>query len=193
MKLFRTLILWPLLRDPLRTALTALAVALGIAVVVAIDLAGDAATANGGIDERWIGRLAALPIEARFAPVVETQIEIEHVGSLPLYGLDFVAGRSPRARASTSNCAAIMDISAYSRSSPRVNVPAWTEASSPPRRSSAAMRAPASWICCIVNLREELPVYYAKLGYSETGASPIPAELETKLRCHFIEMMKALA
>ena len=110
MKLLRTLILRPLLRDPLRTALTVLAVALGIAVVVAIDLAGDAATgsfrssletlvgkadlaisANGGIDERWIGRLSALPIEARFAPVVEAQIEIEHVGSLPLYGLDFVA------------------------------------------------------------------------------------------------------
>ena len=83
MKLLRTLILRPLLRDPLRTALTALAVALGIAVVVAIDLAGDAATgsfrssletlagktdleisANGGVDEQWVGRLASLPIDA---------------------------------------------------------------------------------------------------------------------------------
>ncbi len=110
MRLFRTLVLRPLLRDPLRTALTALAVALGIAVVVAIDLAGDAATgsfrssletlagkadlgisANGGLDERWIGRLASLPIDAKFAPVVEAQIEIAGVGSLPLYGLDFVA------------------------------------------------------------------------------------------------------
>ncbi len=110
MKLLRTLILRPLLRDPLRTALTTLAVALGIAVVVAIDLAGDAATgsfrssletlagktdleisANGGIDEQWIGRLAGLPIDARFAPLVESQIEIEGVGALPLYGLDFVA------------------------------------------------------------------------------------------------------
>ncbi|MBZ5621174.1 MAG: ABC transporter permease, partial [Acidobacteriia bacterium] len=89
MKLLRTLILRPLRRDLLRTALTVLSVALGIAVVVAIDLAGDAATgsfrssmetlagktdleilANGGIDERWIGRLAALPFNARFAPVV---------------------------------------------------------------------------------------------------------------------------
>jgi putative ABC transport system permease protein len=110
MKLFRTLILRPLLRDPLRTALTTLAVALGIAVVVAIDLAGEAATgsfrssletlagkadlaisANGGLDERWIGRLASLPIDAKFAPLVEAQIEIAGVGSLPLYGLDFVA------------------------------------------------------------------------------------------------------
>jgi putative ABC transport system permease protein len=121
MRLFRTLILRPLLRDPLRTALTALAVALGIAVVVAIDLAGDAATgsfrssletlvgkadlaisANGGIDERWIGRLSALPIEAKFAPVVEAQIVIANVGSLPLYGLDFVAeARSEDARDGT--------------------------------------------------------------------------------------------
>lgn len=45
----------------------------------------------------------------------------------------------------------------------------------------------------IVNLREELPAYYTKLGYSETGASPFPAEVETKLPCHFIEMTKALA
>lgn len=140
MKLLRTLILRPLLGDPLRTALTLLAVALGIAVVVAIDLAGDAATgsfrssletlagktdleisANGGIDEQWIGRLASLPIEARFAPLVEAQIGTGGRGprtggrgsglrgrgseggwrglgaasisleSVPLYGLDFVA------------------------------------------------------------------------------------------------------
>jgi predicted N-acetyltransferase YhbS len=45
----------------------------------------------------------------------------------------------------------------------------------------------------IVNLRGELPAYYAKLGYSETGTSPFPAEVETKLPCHFIEMTKALA
>src|ERR1700678_3225321 len=110
MKLLRTLILRPLLRDPLRTALTILAVALGVAVVVAIDLAGDAATgsfqssletlagktdleisANGGIDEQWIGRLAALPINTRFAPVIEAQAGIAGIGSIPFYGLDFVA------------------------------------------------------------------------------------------------------
>jgi predicted N-acetyltransferase YhbS len=45
----------------------------------------------------------------------------------------------------------------------------------------------------IVNLREELPAYYAKLGYSDTGTSPFPADVETKLPCHFIEMSKALA
>ena len=46
MKLLRMLILRPLWRDPLRTALTAIAVALGVAVVVAIDLSGDAATGS---------------------------------------------------------------------------------------------------------------------------------------------------
>jgi GNAT superfamily N-acetyltransferase len=44
----------------------------------------------------------------------------------------------------------------------------------------------------IVNLREELPAYYTKLGYAETGASPFPAEVQTKLPCHFIEMSKIL-
>ncbi|HEX3875435.1 MAG TPA: ABC transporter permease, partial [Bryobacteraceae bacterium] len=110
MKLLRTLILRPLVRDPLRTALTWLAVALGIAVVVAIDLAGDAATgsfrssletlagktdleisANGGIEEQWIGRLAALPINVHFAPLVESQILIPRIGSIPIYGLDFIS------------------------------------------------------------------------------------------------------
>src|ERR1700678_3123996 len=110
MKLLRTLILRPLIRDPLRTALTILAVALGVAVVIAIDLAGDAAagsfqssletlagktdleiSAHGGIDEQWIGRLAALPINARFAPVIEAQAGIGGVGSIPFYGVDFIA------------------------------------------------------------------------------------------------------
>ena len=88
MKLLRTLILRPLRRDPLRTALTILSVALGVAVIVAIDLAGDAATgsfhssmeslrrqdrflqilANGGIDERYMAPLAALPFDVRILP-----------------------------------------------------------------------------------------------------------------------------
>src|SRR5437764_8854145 len=107
MRLLRTLILRPLRRDLLRTALTILAVALGVAVVVAIDLAGEAATgsfrssmeslagktdleifANGGIDERIIARLAALPFDARFAPVVEAQAALEGAGGVPLYGVD---------------------------------------------------------------------------------------------------------
>src|SRR5579864_5764303 len=109
LQLFRTLILRPLRRDLLRTTLTTLAVALGVGVVIAIDLAGDAATgsfrssletlvgktdleivANGGVDERSIGRLATLPVSARFAPVIETQGVIPDVGAVTVYGVDFI-------------------------------------------------------------------------------------------------------
>ncbi len=109
MKLLRSLILRPLRRDLSRTLLTILSVALGVAVVVAIDLAGDAATgsfrssmetlagktdleitANGGVDEHWIGVLAALPVDARFSPVIETQATIAGVGSVTFYGLDLL-------------------------------------------------------------------------------------------------------
>jgi len=115
MKLFRTLILRPLRRDRLRTALSVLSVALGVAVIVAIDLAGDAATgsfrsslatvagktdleilANGGIDEQWFGRLDSLPVNAHFAPILEAQANIAGVGSVPLYGVDAI-GLSPSA------------------------------------------------------------------------------------------------
>ena len=110
MKLLRTLILRPLRRDLLRTALTILAVALGVAVVVAIDLAGDAATgsfnssmqtltgktdlellANGGLDERLIAPLAALPFDAHFAPIIEAQAVLPNVGAVPLYGADLAS------------------------------------------------------------------------------------------------------
>ncbi len=44
----------------------------------------------------------------------------------------------------------------------------------------------------IVNLREELPSFYGKRGYVETGISPFPEDVETKIPCHFINMTKAL-
>src|SRR5262245_65315321 len=113
MKLLRSLILRPLRRDLLRTALTILSVALGIAVVVAIDLAGNAATgsfqsslqaltgktdleilANGGVDERVMGTLSALPIDAKFAPLLEVQAVIPGIGSVQLYGADLAAAAS---------------------------------------------------------------------------------------------------
>src|SRR5690242_503643 len=113
LQLFRTLILRPLRRDLLRTALTVLAVALGVAVVIAIDLAGDAATgsfrssletlvgktdleivANGGVDERWMAALTSLPLNARFAPAMETRGLIERIGAVSVYGVDFVAQAS---------------------------------------------------------------------------------------------------
>jgi GNAT superfamily N-acetyltransferase len=44
----------------------------------------------------------------------------------------------------------------------------------------------------IVNLREELRRFYGRRGYIETGTSPFPADIETKLPCYFIEMSKPL-
>ncbi|HSE32014.1 MAG TPA: GNAT family N-acetyltransferase [Pyrinomonadaceae bacterium] len=44
----------------------------------------------------------------------------------------------------------------------------------------------------IVNLRSDLPHFYSKRGYVETGTSPFPPEVETKLPCHFIDMSKRL-
>src|SRR5271170_6909634 len=88
--LFYRLLLRPLFREPVRTALTVLAIALGVAVVLAIDLAGTAATgsfrssmetlagdsdleivATGGVPERAMGTLAALPYAVRLSPRVE--------------------------------------------------------------------------------------------------------------------------
>ncbi len=110
MKLFRQLILRPLRRDLMRTALTVLSIALGVAVVIAIELSGDAATgsfasslttlvgkvdyeitANGGVDEQYIAKLAALPVNARFSPVIEQPLAIPGQGSTTLYGVDTIA------------------------------------------------------------------------------------------------------
>jgi predicted N-acetyltransferase YhbS len=44
----------------------------------------------------------------------------------------------------------------------------------------------------VVNLRKELPAYYHRRGYIETGTSPFPTDLETKLPVHFIDMSKPL-
>jgi putative ABC transport system permease protein len=109
-KIFRTLIVRPLTQDRFRAALTVIAVALGIAVVVAIELAGDAASgsflsslttmvgktdlevrANGGIDEKWMGILARLPINARFSPVIQASVDLGTPGFATLYGVDSVA------------------------------------------------------------------------------------------------------
>ena len=106
-KLVRMMILRPLGRDMLRTSLTLMAVALGVAVVIGIELAGDAAagsfqsslttivgktdlqiSANGGLDEGWVGTLARLPLNARFSPVMERGVTIEGRGVATLYGVD---------------------------------------------------------------------------------------------------------
>lgn len=45
----------------------------------------------------------------------------------------------------------------------------------------------------IINLREELPGFYKRLGYSETGVEALSPEISTKLPCHFVNFTKALA
>ena len=44
----------------------------------------------------------------------------------------------------------------------------------------------------IVHLREDLPSYYKKRGYTENGTSPFPADVETRVPVHFINMSKPL-
>ena len=44
----------------------------------------------------------------------------------------------------------------------------------------------------IVSLREDLPAFYRKRGYVENGTTPFPADVPTKVHCHFINMSKSL-
>ena len=44
----------------------------------------------------------------------------------------------------------------------------------------------------IVNLRSELPAYYQRLGYAESGTGEFPPDVVTKLPCHFVRMSKPL-
>ena len=44
----------------------------------------------------------------------------------------------------------------------------------------------------IVNLRRELPPFYRRLGYTETGTEPFPADVKPSQPCHFIKMSKPL-
>lgn len=44
----------------------------------------------------------------------------------------------------------------------------------------------------VVNLREKLFGFYSRRGYIVTGTSPFPADVETKVSCHFIDMSKRL-
>ena len=44
----------------------------------------------------------------------------------------------------------------------------------------------------IVNVRKELPAYYHRFGYSETGTAPFPEHVKTKVPCHFVIMSKGL-
>ena len=44
----------------------------------------------------------------------------------------------------------------------------------------------------IVNVRTELIPIYARMGYVESGTAPFPANVPTKIPCHFLRMSKNL-
>lgn len=44
----------------------------------------------------------------------------------------------------------------------------------------------------IVNVRTELPSYYTRFGYTETGAVPFPPHKKTKIPCHLVIYSKNL-
>lgn len=44
----------------------------------------------------------------------------------------------------------------------------------------------------IVNLRTELPAFYNRLGYTESGTLPFPRDQHTNQPCHLVMMSKAL-
>src|SRR5579883_232837 len=116
--LFWRLVVRPLRREQLRTALSLLAIALGVAVVMAIHLAGQAAagsfrasleslagegdleiTAVGGVDENLLGKLVTLPYPLRFSPRIEDFATVDATGeTVALIGLDLVAEASHRSQ-----------------------------------------------------------------------------------------------
>jgi putative ABC transport system permease protein len=120
--LFYRLMVRPLLREPVRTALTIAAIALGVAVVLAIDLASGAAagsfhssldtlsgdsnlevTASGGVPEKFVAALTALPFPIRVSSRIEDYVVVtDSQQTLPLIGLDFVAEMSNRANNSST-------------------------------------------------------------------------------------------
>ncbi len=44
----------------------------------------------------------------------------------------------------------------------------------------------------VVSLRRELPGFYRRLGYVETGTEPFPEEARLKAPCHLVTMSKGL-
>lgn len=120
--LFYRLIVRPLFREPLRTALTVLAVALGVAVVLAIDLAGNAAagsfrssietlmgdsdlevTSTGGVPDAVVGILATLPYSIGVRPRIEDFATVVATGqTVPLIGIDLIGESSEKQIAGVS-------------------------------------------------------------------------------------------
>ncbi|HEV3039761.1 MAG TPA: GNAT family N-acetyltransferase [Candidatus Angelobacter sp.] len=45
---------------------------------------------------------------------------------------------------------------------------------------------------CIVSVRAELPAFYHRAGYVQTGTEKFPSDANPRIPCHFIVMSKAL-
>jgi GNAT superfamily N-acetyltransferase len=54
-------------------------------------------------------------------------------------------------------------------------------------------RAAGSMDLTIVNLRLDLPPFYRRLGYVESGTLPFPPDQHPNQPCHLVRMSKALA
>ena len=109
--LFYRLMVRPLARDFVRTALMVFAIALGVGVVLAIELAGDAAAGSfrssiatlsgddnlevvavAGVPEDVVGTLARLPYPLRVEPRLEDHATVAASGeTVPLIGLDLLS------------------------------------------------------------------------------------------------------
>ena len=67
------------------------------------------------------------------------------------------------------------------------------------RKLLTAAEQRARELCCefidirVVNLREELPPFYRRLGYVECGTSEFTPGVPTLMPCHFLHMFKPLA
>jgi len=110
-RLFYQLMIRPLLREPVRMALTILAVALGVSVVMAMELAGNAAVgsfhssmetlaggytleivATGGISEDVLGLLERQPWPITISPrLQEFATIVDSKQALPLIAIDMIA------------------------------------------------------------------------------------------------------
>ena len=138
LELFYRLVLRPLKRERLRTALTILAVALGVAAVLAIELAGEAAagsfrssletltgtanlevTATGGIPPEVFARLATLPYALKLHARMEDYGVIDGAvrRTVPIIGVDVISEGAIEKSVRAGETRAFSD--------PRVNQSVW--------------------------------------------------------------------
>ena len=182
LQLFFRLMVRPLFREPVRTALTIFAIALGVAVVVAIDLAGDAATgsfhssveslagasdlevtASGGIPDSVVGTLAALPYDLRISPRIEGYAVLAGTQrTLPLIGLDLVGDRSAPSATSDTKSATPQPSVPIEETLKALNDPAsiWVGAS--------LQRQPGERLSLLIN--DHAGEYIVRGVYSDSGS-----------------------